>query len=233
MIMKKIIKKIGNKYINQVCKREFERQRFKRFNERAVEYAFVFKHLANLYPSNILDVGTGTTALPSLMNSAGFLVTAIDNIVDYWKKEMVNRHFYVINDNILSTKLTRQYELITCVSVLEHINNFDFAMKNMTNLLNTGGYIIITFPYNEYEYNPNVYNESDASYGKNQPYICQSFSSKELISWCETYNLEIIDQEYWQCFEGRLWTFGNQIIPPKKVLKNEPHQLSCILFRKQ
>jgi hypothetical protein len=42
----------------------------------------------------------------------------------------------------------------------------------------------------------------------------------------------IVDQEYWQFWDGDYWTVGNQIIPPRKVTAAEKHQHTCILLQK-
>ncbi|NLA49806.1 MAG: hypothetical protein GX876_10140 [Bacteroidales bacterium] len=83
--MKSLLYRILNLPARMICKFEFKRQTFILFNERPLEYAFVFKCIGLLYPKNVLDVGTGTSALPNLIRSCGPLVTAIDNIRDYWR----------------------------------------------------------------------------------------------------------------------------------------------------
>lgn len=71
---------MGRAYVATIIKHEYENQKFTRINERPIEYRFVFHHLSRLHPTNVLDVGTGTTGLPHLIKNCGFLVTAIDNI---------------------------------------------------------------------------------------------------------------------------------------------------------
>jgi len=115
---KQVIKSQLNLYQKWVCRREFESQAFTRLNERPIEFGFVFRKLGEIYPRTILDVGTGTTALPHLMRNCGFLVTAIDNVHDYWSSGMINRHYHVIDDDITATRLTDTFDLITCISVL-------------------------------------------------------------------------------------------------------------------
>jgi len=180
---------------------------------------------------NILDVGTGITALPHLMSNCGFNVTATDNVKDYWPAGMYNRHYYVIDDDITKTKITDKFDLITCISVLEHIENADIAVKNMFSLLKPHGYIVLTCPYNEKEYVSNVYELPQSRGGENAPYICQSFSRGSLDQWLEQNNASIIAQEYWQFFEGAYWTIGDEIIPPRKVTQADPHQHTCILMQ--
>ena len=224
---------IINFYLKWVCEQEYKKQSFSRFNERPVEYAFVFENLKKIYPKSILDIGTGTTALPHLMRKCGFLVTAIDKAYDYWAARTINRHYYIIDDDITKTQLTEKFDLISCISVLEHIERADAAISNMVNLLEKNGYLILTLPYNEKSYIRNVYELEGSSYGKNSPYITQSFSRNEVDKWIREEELEIVDQEYWRFWEGDHWTVGNQIIPPQKVSSQDKHQLTCILFRRR
>lgn len=215
-----------------ICRLEFKRQTFKRFNERPVELDFVFRHLSKLYPKKVLDVGTGASALPQLMRKCGFLVTAIDNIRDYWSSGMSNRHYYVINDDITKTHLKDKFDLITCISVLEHIKDFNAAVGNMFSLLKPAGHLIMTFPYSEGNYVRNVYELPGSSYGQGSPYITQSYSRAEIDKWLKENHGVIIEQEYWQFWDGNHWTVGNQIIPPLRVTSEEKHQLTCVLIQK-
>ena len=222
----------GRWYCKKKCKKEYLNKKFKWVNERPIEYKFVFQALTKLYPKTVLDVGTGTTALPHLLSNCGFLVTAIDNIIDYWPRGMFNRHYYIIQDDITSSKLKIQFDFITCISVLEHIEKSDDAIINMFRLLKKNGYLVLTFPYNENKYIENVYKLSGAGYGKNVNYKCQIYSRNEINRWLEKINGKLILQEYWQVFTGKYWTFGNRLYPPIKVNKEEKHHLTCILLQK-
>jgi len=232
-IFKSLVHKFGRWYVQEVCRREYESQEFNWINERPVEYRFVLQHLSHIVPVTVLDVGTGTTALPHLLRNCGFLVTAIDNIHDYWPKGMFNRHFYVINDDITNTRLAKKFDFITCVSVLEHIKNHEAAINSMFNLLNPEGHLALTFPYNENKYIENVYMLPEAGYGKDASYICQVYSRNELNKWLKMNNGKIVEQEYWQIFTGDFWTFGKRLYPPRQVHKHEKHQLTCILIQKK
>jgi len=185
-----------------------------------------------IYPHTILDVGTGTTALPHLMRNCGFLVTATDNVRDYWPHGMVNRHYHIIDDDITATRISDAFDLITCISVLEHIEKPNHAVRNMVNLLKPNGWLILTFPYSEGTYIKNVYELPGSSYGLGAPYITQSYSRHELEQWTKENRVTIVEQEYWQFWTGDYWTVGSQIIPPKRVTANDKHQLTCILIQK-
>ena len=231
-LAKQLVKNLFNHYAKWLCRREFESQVFTRFNERPIEFGFVFSKLGEVYPRTILDVGTGTTALPHLMRNCGFLVTATDNVHDYWPSGMLNRHFHIIDDDITETRLSETFDLITCISVLEHIQKPDDAVRNMFSLLKPNGCLILSFPYNEGSYVRNVYELPRSSYGQGAPFITQSYSRREIDRWVRENHATILDQEYWQFWEGDHWTVDKQVIPPKSVTANDKHQLTCILLRK-
>jgi len=224
----KELAKYGKQYCNIVTDLEYQSQRTRRKNERSIEIAFVFKHLTKYYPSTVIDVGTGPSSLPHLMSSVRFEVDAIDDYGDYWKDGLFNRHFKVDKQDILNHTIKRHYDFITCVSTLEHIPEHKIAVKNMLDLLNPDGVLLITAPYNEFEYIPDIYRKKGAGYGSNFPSTCQVFSRKEVNSWGGT----VMDQEYWQVFNGPYWTFGRQIYPPVQTDKDGLHQLTCILMGK-
>jgi 2-polyprenyl-3-methyl-5-hydroxy-6-metoxy-1,4-benzoquinol methylase len=219
-------------YTQHVCRDEYERQEFTKFNERPVEFAFVFSHIARLAPKTVLDVGTGKTSLPHMVRVCGPLVTAVDNVRDYWPAGMVNRHFHVIDDDIRQSRLTQRFDLITCVSVLEHIEPADEAVRSMLGLLNPGGHLILTCPYTEGRYVRNVYELPESSYGKEASYITQSFSRADVNRWLEQGAATLVDQEFWRYWTGSHWTLGSQVIPPQRVTAESLHQHTCLLFRK-
>ncbi|MFA5059066.1 MAG: class I SAM-dependent methyltransferase [Candidatus Omnitrophota bacterium] len=232
-IFKTWIQKIGKAYYRQMLKKEYEAQQFEP-NERSIEYRFVFDAIAKVCPKTVLDVGVGKSSLPQLMSVCGLKVTAIDNIYEYWSKYgMFNKHFYVINDDIANTKLANKFDLITCISTLEHIRDFNSAMKNMANLLEPKGFLVLTCPYTENRYIDNVYKLPESTAGSNRTYITQSFSRNNVLGWVKNCGLKIIDQEYWQCFSGDFWSAGERIFPVKKVLKDEKHHLACLLLQKE
>jgi len=230
--LKILLNRVGMFYVRLICKREYKRQVYLGVNERPIEFAFLFRQLVACWPKKILDVGTGMTALPHLMRNCGFLVTATDNIKDYWPLGMVNRHYHVINDDITHSSITETYDVITCISVLEHIHEHREAIKSMYRLLAPGGRLILTCPYNEEQYVQNVYALPESSVKEKFPFVTQAFSRKEVNSWLEDVPFVLLEQEYWQFFEGNYWTCGERIIPPRCVGVHEQHQITCLLLGK-
>jgi SAM-dependent methyltransferase len=216
--------------IRAVVRHEFETQTFKRYNERPVEFAFLFRAMAALAPQTILDVGTGTTAVPHLMRNCGPVVTATDNVKDYWPRGMVNRHYHVVDDDIRRTRLRENFDMVTCISTLEHIVPADDAVQSMLARLRPGGHLVLTCPYTEHEHVDNVY-ALPGSRGRRNPYVAQSFARSDLERWFSG-AAEIIEQEFWRYWTGAHWTEGIEVIPPEPSSATRPHQHTCLLVRK-
>jgi 2-polyprenyl-3-methyl-5-hydroxy-6-metoxy-1,4-benzoquinol methylase len=232
---KRAIASLGDRYIKRRCQQEFDEQRFQMTNERPIEYGYVFRQLNRLQPKTVLDVGSGTSALPSLLSTCGFVVTATDNVRDYWPRGMLNRHWHTVDDDIRSSKLPGPYDAVICVSTLEHIPDHAKAVSHMLRLTKPGGHLILTAPYNETTYHPNVYKAPEALYGRDLPYPAQSFSRAELQSWLSNgHPATLVHQEYWRCFTGKLWTFGDLLRPPQRANGPEDHhQLTCVTIQRQ
>lgn len=226
---------LGDRYIRRRCRQDADAQQFQRTNERPIEYGYVFRQLNALQPRTVLDVGSGESALPSLLSTCGFEVTATDNVRDYWPPGMLNRHWHIVDDDIRDSKLTGPFDAVICVSTLEHIPEHAAAVRHMLRLTRPGGHLILTAPYNETRYHPNVYAAPEAAYGRDLPYPAQSFSRAELDGWLATdAEATLVDQEYWECFTGDLWTFGDLLRPPRRATgPQDRHQLTCVTIRKR
>ena len=229
--IKEIVRFIWRWYNERTVRSEYLSQQLA-LNERPIEYGFVFQQLTRTAPKTVLDVGTGLTALPHLMRNCGYLVTATDNVRDYWPKGMFNRHYHVINDDILDSKIKERFDLITCISVLEHIREHEKAVKTMFSLLRPGGKLVLTFPYNETRYIENVYKLPEASYGQDNPFICQVFSRIQLDNWLVQNQAALLELQLWQTNTGDFWTFGQRLFPHKQVSLPEVHHLACVLLSK-
>ena len=230
---KRLIRRLGNLYIREICRREYVAQEFLGINERPVEYRFAFEHLTAAFPETVLDVGTGKTALPSLLRTCGFVVTAIDNIKDYWPAGMVNRHYHVLDDNILEPKVGGPFDFITCISTLEHIRDHMRAMRMMFSLLRPGGRLVVSFPYNESTYVENVYALPGSIGADKYPFITQAFSRREVQQWMHENDAQVVAQEYWRYFDGPFWTIGDRVVPPVRVEESDLHQISCLALEKR
>lgn len=229
---KALAHRAGRWYIRQVCSSESESQPFKHHNERPVEYRFALEVLATTRPKTVLDVGTGTTAWPHLLRNCGFVVTAVDNVRDYWSRGMLNRHWTVLDVDITNLRdFHGSFEAVTCISVIEHIVDHQKAVKSMLQLLAPGGLMIITTPYNHHGPCPNVYKRPDALYGQDLPFICRSHSVQEIDQWLQL-GARLKHRELWRMFSGPVWATGNRISWEQVESEDAPHQLGCFAFEK-
>ena len=233
-IVKSLLHRAGWWYIRKLSLSEFQHQVFSVHNERSIEYRFALQMLGEKRPITVLDVGTGTAAWPRLLRNCGYVVTAIDNVRDYWPKGMRNRHWPVLDVDILNPRerLSKNFDAITCISVIEHIEDHTRALRNMVGLLKPGGFLILTTPFSYDNPHPNVYKRPDALYGKDLTYICRSSSVTELQRWlaCE---LTLEKRELWRLFTGPVWATGERCAWEQVETEHHPHQLGCFLFRKR
>jgi 2-polyprenyl-3-methyl-5-hydroxy-6-metoxy-1,4-benzoquinol methylase len=202
-------------------------------NERILEYSFVLKSISRISPNSVLDVGPGLSSFPHLLMKCDLKVTAIDNFSNYWDKGVFNRHFQIIDSKIEEFKCKEVFDLVYCISTLEHIPNSDEAISAMFALIPPGGHLALTIPYSELAYDPNIYLHPNATFGSHVNYICQVFSREQIDGWLSQNNAEIIEQEYWKIYSGEMHTFGESIYPFESSKKDELHQLTCILFKKK
>lgn len=193
-------------------------------NERPPEYAFVFKMISKHHPGRILDVGTGKTALPALIHACDIDVDAID---DDQSQIRNNRHWTVRKANVLTYDSKVHIDMVTCISVLEHISNYEEAVTAMAKLLGKGGVLVLTFPYNEESFVENAYELSDAGYGKGSGLLCRIYNRVTVSQMLSRAGLSLSDQEYWRVFTDDLWTMGHRHAPQESS-KNRPHHLTCI-----
>lgn len=234
--MKKILLNIynflGAKYLNPILQVEQKKRPFPLINERASEYSFAMKHMQKLCNGNVLDIGPGKSSWPHLLSTCGFNVKAIDKMDGYWQGYF-NRHYKIYNDDITNPKTKEKFQFATCLSVLEHIPDHLSALINIHNLLETKGYLILTFPYNENVYNEDIYKHPNAGYGQNANFITQVYSRAEIDTWLSKTSFEIISQDYYKVFTGEMWTMGDRVTPCEQTTSSDLHQLTCILLQKK
>ena len=211
---------------------EQKKRPFPVINERATEYGFTLNHMRKLCTGDVLDIGSGKSSWPHLLSTCGFKVKAIDKIEGYWNSYF-NRHYKIVNDDITNPSTKAKFQFATCLSVLEHIPDHRSALTSIHQLLESNGYLILTFPYIEQVYHEDIYTHSNAGYGQDANFITQVYSRAEINQWLSDTSFEIIDQEYYKVFTGEMWTMGDRVTPCEQVSKAELHHLTCILLQKK
>jgi SAM-dependent methyltransferase len=206
-------------------------------NERSVEYSYVFKQIAKHNPRRVIDLGVGKTALPSLVMACGIDVIAVDKDERQVRDNPCNRGGYcsvdIVEEEIMDLDFGPFFDMVICISTLEHIIRHQENVKKMAQFLSPKGVIVLTCPYAEDEYCINAY-DPNMSYETvvAQPNICQMYSRNEVDLWCQENDLTVQDQEYWQIFTNKLWGSGEAVLPYTQVGKDELHNLSCLTLTK-
>jgi SAM-dependent methyltransferase len=219
-------------YLTPLLRHEQRRPAVLGIGEPLFQFEFALRAVARHAPEELLDVGSGLSSWPHLVASTGVRVTATDEMRSYWGS-MFNRHYHVIPDDIANTRLDRQFDMVTCLSVLTTIEDDRPAVRNLFRLVKPGGHLVMTFAYREDRPVPNAYVLPGAGYGQGARYICRMFSRAEVDAWLEENGGEIEEQEYYRVFTGELWTFGERLHPPVRVGADELHQYTAVSIRKR
>src|SRR5262245_45898700 len=175
-MIKPVVHALGRWYIRKVLLSRFVHQREPRVHENAPAYRFALEQLMQAGAQRVLDVGSGTTAWPSLLADCGFHVTATDEMGAYWDNGFFNHHFHVLQADITNTGITGQFHAVTLMSALQHVPDPAAAVASMAELLAPGGLLVLAFPYAEAQYVEDVYRLPGAGYGQDLPYRCHVFS---------------------------------------------------------
>jgi SAM-dependent methyltransferase len=207
--------------------------------ERLVGYADTLRWIVDRSPDTLLDVGPGPSSWPNLVAFGGINVTAIDNMRSPWhgnwlnRQRYFNRHYYVIRDDIEQPRLSRKFDFVTCLGVMELVADFDAAVRGLFRFTRPGGYVAMTCPYNEHQFVPNAYALPGSGYGHDLPYVCRQYSRADLDRWTSTNDAEIEELNLYQCFTGEFWTIGERLSPVVKSTPDALHHLALVLFRKR
>ena len=121
-------------------------------NDRLAFYSSVRDHLArlNIRPVDVLDVGCGSGHLLAALREVfpGARLHGIDSSPESIRlARQLNPGLWFETVNVLDLEdLGRQFDLILCTEVLEHVEAADVAIKRMLGVCRPGGTIVITVP---------------------------------------------------------------------------------------
>ncbi|RJR28745.1 class I SAM-dependent methyltransferase [Candidatus Microgenomates bacterium] len=175
----------------------------------------ILKLLAPYLQGDILEVGCGKGTFTKELALYGRVV-AVDNNKQYLKKIKIlaNRGVRIgygdIEKNIFFFK-HRKFDVIVNLNVLEHVKNDNKALKNMYNLLNTKGVLLLLTPAHQVNYTV-----IDKGLGHFRRY-----SKKELSAKFESVGFRIQKAHYYNWVGAIGWFVAGRILKKKIVPINQ------------
>ena len=110
---------------------------------RQWEYPWVLKNTPFKKDDIVLDVGGGTCHLPSLVSKRVKKVV-VGDIYNERMFKPTSKNVEFLKVDITSFESKKKYDIVMCISVLEHIDDYFNALENLTKLVKKGGYLVMT-----------------------------------------------------------------------------------------
>jgi SAM-dependent methyltransferase len=121
---------------------------------RRWEYLFVYERLKLLAekstPLRLLDAGSGLTFFPHFVADChpNVLISCCDNdrhlCAANLEVSAANAVFYIVTDISMLTYPSRSFDVVYCISVLEHCDSLDAIVKEFARVLKPNGTLIVT-----------------------------------------------------------------------------------------
>jgi SAM-dependent methyltransferase len=110
-------------------------------------HSVVFETVMRLRPppARVLDLGAGTGAWADRLQRSGFDVTALERTNAYYGAS-VPLVLADLNDDFAAQLGPARFDIITCIEVVEHIENPRHLLRSARRLTNPGGLVVVTTP---------------------------------------------------------------------------------------
>lgn len=208
--------------------------------ERTVEYAEGLRLLNRVAPHRVLDVGSGKSLWPALVRSLGYSkhrvkIVAMDNVTDYWRGGALlpPQAVPLVDDNILEPRHVRgPFDVVTCISTLEHIDKPEAAVQNMLHLLRPGGALYMTFPFHPRQGHPNIYRHPACNIGRGWKFPCRVFCDGDLVEWSDLDGFAHHDLQSYRVFTGPYWGCGPRLDTVQAVDDPSAGQMAIVTIWK-
>lgn len=165
------------------------------------------KHLGK----KILEVGCGIGNFSETISEFG-KVWSIDIETEYVKKKKKTSHIGFGNIEAGKYFFKKQkFDSIVCLNVLEHIKDDQQALKNIYDLLNNNGYLILLVPAHQF-----LYGEIDKSISHYRRY-----SSNKLQMKIKEVGFSVISHRQLNILGALGWFFAGRVLREKVVGENK------------
>lgn len=100
----------------------------------------------------------------------------------------------------------------------------------MRNLVDPGGHLLLTMPYNE---SAGVARLTDLPNFRGGAYgaITRIFCRPDLNRWQERHAWTLSSQEYYRVYSGPYYGVGDLVVPPQRVERHQLHHLTCLVWQ--
>ncbi|PSU35705.1 class I SAM-dependent methyltransferase [Photobacterium lutimaris] len=116
----------------------------KGLHQRALEIVTDIRTLKN---AEVLDIAAGSGAMSLRLLDNGASVTSADLVEENFRVEHPSCHFHKLDlNNDFSGYLSKKFDVIIALEIIEHINNTRHFIKNCRELLKPGGLLVISTP---------------------------------------------------------------------------------------
>lgn len=95
--------------------------------------------------SSVLDIGAGTGAFCQRLADHGYQPTGLDVEASQWKPQQIHCIRHDLNRS-LSDNVGRGFDAACCLEVIEHIENPWSLMREISNIVRPGGWLILSTP---------------------------------------------------------------------------------------
>lgn len=124
------------------------------------EYAYALLYSQHQYPCKVLDVGSAETLFPFVLSYYRYDVTTLDLDFTNFREEQGKKYGITALTGDLrddTPELHEQFDFITCLSVIEHIDDDTKAILNLAKYLKPNGILFLSTDfYKEYIEYPNA-----------------------------------------------------------------------------
>jgi SAM-dependent methyltransferase len=179
------------------------------YNERPAEYGFVLdclRHVGKGPNLDIADIGCGRgrqAVFGRMLGHCGATVTQTDN-------KPAGRH--VVVDDITESLLpAAAFDAVLCISVLEHIPQYEAALGHLGRICRPGGIVVVTCPAGPGPTIDDVYKIPESNLSKRRmSFVCRQVSVAEAVEW-RPGGARLLEVRYWRCWTGRYWRSGRRV----------------------
>ena len=175
---------------------ELEKENFRHFLNEILRN----HHLLRMLPGNItnvIDVGCGTGYMACLLAQGGKEVTAVDiseRRLFTFHDIALRYHITQVHSDLFQLEYTNSFDMLVCQEVLEHLEDYEWAVQHMTTFIKPEGYAVFCVPYEEdLRAKMKTCPLCHRSYHKNGH--LHSFSERKLRRCFEQHHLNILKTE--------------------------------------